>query len=547
MEEKSMPWLTKLSYGVGHVFNDLCASMWFTYLLIYYEKVLEFDPTMAGLVLLVGQIADGMSTPIVGIFSDKENKIPMCARYGRRKVWHLIGTLFVFFSFPFIFNTCLGCQNAEDWSQFAYYVVFVCIFQFGWACVQISHLALIPDLTTKKHQRTELNSIRYAFTVLSNLSVFAITFLALNTQTSEDSSRMEPNCTMKASIGHTELDECSTDHVGPEDATKFRNVALVCIGVGGLFSAIFHFGVKEPPFIKPRSTGEVATSDPKSPKQPQQYRKMRKVDWFKELPFYQIAVLYMATRLYVNLYQVYIPLYVQITLDLSESFIATVPFVMYLAGFVGSLVMKQINKKIGRKGTFALGCIVGLGGCIWIWFGRGSYFSQWGIFVVAALLGTGGSTLLITSLSITADLIGNNVEGGAFVYGFMSLVDKFSNGIIIMVIQNSNPGGSWYYRSVITFACGAACLVGILVTLTLLKVKVGRRRGESGVLEIFEEDTDQSSDEPEGIDNPAIATITDGKLPDEIPNSKIGQLKTQDNMYMYQLSIEEKDDKSGLP
>ena len=57
--------------------------------------------------------------------------------------------------------------------------------------------------------------------------------------------------------------------------------------------------------------------------------------------------------------------------------------------------------------------------------------------MVACLLGIGGSTLLITSLSITADLIGINVGGGAFVYGFMSLVDKFSNGIVIMIIQDA--------------------------------------------------------------------------------------------------------------
>lgn len=31
----------KLCYGVGHVFNDLCASMWFSYLLIFFEKVSE--------------------------------------------------------------------------------------------------------------------------------------------------------------------------------------------------------------------------------------------------------------------------------------------------------------------------------------------------------------------------------------------------------------------------------------------------------------------------------------------------------------------------
>ncbi|XP_042228945.1 major facilitator superfamily domain-containing protein 12-like [Homarus americanus] len=526
MEKKSLPWTTKLCYGVGHVFNDLCASMWFTYLLIFYEKVLLFNPTMAGLVLLVGQIADGLSTPIVGIFSDKENKFPMCARYGRRKVWHLLGTVLVFISFPFIYNSCLGCEGANDWAQFAYYCVFVCLFQFGWACVQISHLALIPDLTSKKHQRTELNSIRYAFTVLANLSVFAITFVVLNISGDSDDND-DSTTTTTQSVPASEQ-----NNIGPEDDAKFRNIALICCGVGAVFSFIFHTGVQEPIYISRKKQDMIDIEE----KRPQRTKKMRKVDWFKEISFYQIAVLYMATRLYVNLYQVYIPLYVQETLSLTESYVATVPFAMYLAGFVGSLIMKEINKKIGRKATFVLGCCVGIAGCLWVWLGEGNYYSQWGIFLVAALLGIGGSTLLITSLSITADLIGDNVEGGAFVYGFMSLVDKFSNGIIIMVIQNSDTGEQDYYRSVITFACGSACSLGILVIVTLLKTKVGQRRGESPVLEILEDSLDSRSTQ-EGIDNPVISVISEDNLSSNNFKPDIYQLRATDTPSMCQCDI----------
>jgi hypothetical protein len=42
----------------------------------------------------------------------------------------------------------------------AYYALFITIFQFGWAAVQIAHLSLIPCLTHCQHQRTELNAIR---------------------------------------------------------------------------------------------------------------------------------------------------------------------------------------------------------------------------------------------------------------------------------------------------------------------------------------------------------------------------------------------------
>lgn len=51
-----LPLRLVLAYGVGHVMNDVCASMWFTYLLVYFHFVLEFSSTQAGIVLLVGQV-----------------------------------------------------------------------------------------------------------------------------------------------------------------------------------------------------------------------------------------------------------------------------------------------------------------------------------------------------------------------------------------------------------------------------------------------------------------------------------------------------------
>ena len=36
---KKLPFRQVLGYGLGHVFNDICASLWFTYLLIFLQKV----------------------------------------------------------------------------------------------------------------------------------------------------------------------------------------------------------------------------------------------------------------------------------------------------------------------------------------------------------------------------------------------------------------------------------------------------------------------------------------------------------------------------
>ena len=63
-------------------------------------------------------------------------------------------------------------------------------------------------------------------------------------------------------------------------------------------------------------------------------------------------------------------------------------------------------------------------GCQW-----NADYTEIEIYFVAALIGSGGAGILISSLSIVADLIGKNKESSAFVYGLMSLVDKVSNGL----------------------------------------------------------------------------------------------------------------------
>ena len=81
--------LTKYGYGAGHIMNDMCASMWFTYLLLYYMNVVELGPIYAGIILLSGQVADGIATVLVGILVDIKTPFRLCIFYGKRKVEHV--------------------------------------------------------------------------------------------------------------------------------------------------------------------------------------------------------------------------------------------------------------------------------------------------------------------------------------------------------------------------------------------------------------------------------------------------------------------------
>jgi Na+/melibiose symporter-like transporter len=76
--------------------------MWFSYLLVYFHQILKLDAAMAGYLLLIGQLTDGLATPIVGIESDRVGLLGRL--YGKRKSWHLFGTVCVVLSFIFIFT-----------------------------------------------------------------------------------------------------------------------------------------------------------------------------------------------------------------------------------------------------------------------------------------------------------------------------------------------------------------------------------------------------------------------------------------------------------
>ena len=91
--KQPMPLMQKFAYSVGHVLNDLTASMWFTYMIIYFHQVKNFNNALAGDLVLIGQISDAVFTPFIGYESDR---VKGCCNMGKRKTWHFVGECFLF-------------------------------------------------------------------------------------------------------------------------------------------------------------------------------------------------------------------------------------------------------------------------------------------------------------------------------------------------------------------------------------------------------------------------------------------------------------------
>uniref|UniRef100_A0A0N5APS2 Major facilitator superfamily domain-containing protein 12 n=1 Tax=Syphacia muris TaxID=451379 RepID=A0A0N5APS2_9BILA len=410
-------------YAVGHFYNDLCASMWFTYLMIFLERVIHFRASVAGFLMLVGQVTDAVSTLFVGIASDSFCLPFFFKNFGRRISWHLIGTIFVTLSFPFIFNNSLLSVNAADIWKICWYSSFIVIFQFGWAAVQISHLALIPELCTDSSFRNTLGSLRY----------FNIEFDILIS-------------------------------------------SFVVVGVGIITSLLFYLTTKEPNNIRTLSRLNSLSSTAS------ELVKMSYKKWFCHLQFYQIALLYMFSRLYINISQVYFPFYITMAVNLSKKYIAVLPMISYIFSFIISTIVgiPVVNKFVGNKVLYFFGCLLGIAGCVVMYMDR----TMVSVFFATVLIGLAQGVVLVSVLAVTADMINKNTESGAFVYGAMSFLDKLANGIAYQVLELINPGCNTsvadekcnsFYSNVISLVPAGCLTLSLLILLTLSKQNIGVR------------------------------------------------------------------------
>jgi Na+/melibiose symporter-like transporter len=60
--------------------------------MLYLEKVIMMHSYKAGFLMLLGQVTDAISTPLIGLLSDASVLPSFLMKYGRRKAWHIIGS-----------------------------------------------------------------------------------------------------------------------------------------------------------------------------------------------------------------------------------------------------------------------------------------------------------------------------------------------------------------------------------------------------------------------------------------------------------------------
>lgn len=193
---------TKLAYASGDIYGG-GAFMVFSLLFMNYLVLVEgLSVVAATVIIFVGRVWDAFFDPIMGRISDRTR-----SRFGRRRVFFLVGMLPVYVSFVMLFYG-FGLHHETHHTALVLYFTFSYIFWgMSFSLVMVPYNAILSDMTSDYNERTSFTTVRMLFSGGASLVCAVV-----------------PSMIIKGMGGDT---------IGPEQRSGYLAMALV---LGALFA-----------------------------------------------------------------------------------------------------------------------------------------------------------------------------------------------------------------------------------------------------------------------------------------------------------------------
>ena len=148
--------------AAGSIFNDLGRCM-FLYCLLFFMEVVELSAADTGLIILIGQIVDSLTSVISGYLGDMVKVPVLSQKIGMRISWYLMATVFMGIVVPLWGNSCILCSgNHQTWLPTVYYGFLYSLYNMCFSVMEINHLAFITTSAVSVEELTDLSAIRFA-------------------------------------------------------------------------------------------------------------------------------------------------------------------------------------------------------------------------------------------------------------------------------------------------------------------------------------------------------------------------------------------------
>ena len=161
-----------VAYGLGDLYGGGAFLLVSTFTMYYLVAVVGMNPLLAGLIPGLGKIWDAVSDPLMGYLSDRTS-----SRFGRRRVWFLVGIVPIFLSVSLIW---LPVRLSSDLGLFAYYFLAYIFFYTVSTMVLVPYGALSAEMAREFKDRNKLTGFRMLFSMLAALLSGTVPQLIIN-------------------------------------------------------------------------------------------------------------------------------------------------------------------------------------------------------------------------------------------------------------------------------------------------------------------------------------------------------------------------------
>lgn len=342
---------TRLAYGVGDVNAAIATQVTGFFLTAFLLDVARLRPDAVAIIVLLSNLWDAVTDPIVGNLSDRTR-----SRWGKRRPWLLFGA--VPFGLAFMSQWIVPPFNQTG--LFFYYLFAAIAMKTAFTTVNIPYTALTPELTNDYDERTSLTSFRFAFSILGGMMAVILYPMIIDMFGNE-----------------------STGYV-----------------IGGGVLALFIAASALTTFAFVREKPQKAEAERPAHEQFGIIKGLRIA--FQNRPFVYVVGIYLLSWLTVQFVQSNLLLYVRYWV-LAEDLFPALVLTLQLTAFAFLGVWARLSARMGKRGAYYLG--VGL----FIPVISGLFFIQpgqiIGLFVIAFFAGICVSNALLLPWSMLPDVI----------------------------------------------------------------------------------------------------------------------------------------------
>ena len=389
VQTEKLNFWTKLAYGAGDLGPAICANIQVFFLLYFFTNVAGLSASIAGSILMIGKISDAVNDPIIGVMSDRT-----VHPWGRRYPWMVFGAI----PFGILFFLQWIVPTTNQSFLFWYYVVIAVLFNIAYTIVNLPYAALTPELTQDFHERTSLNSFRFAFSIGGSILSLVIAQLIF--------SIFKDN-----------------------PIQQYLVLGIVCAIIAVLPIYWCFFGTRDRAVSNNTKKEEYNNTNLSIVEQ------IRIA--FSNRPFLFVIGIYLCSWLGVQLTASILPYFVIYWMQLPEGTFPQVAIAVQGTALIMLFVWSFVSKKVGKKAVYFMGI------CLWIIAQGGLFFTQPGqvglMYFLAVIAGFGVSTAYLVPWSMIPDVIdldelntGQRREG--IFYSFMVFLQKIGLAIGLFLV-----------------------------------------------------------------------------------------------------------------